>query len=307
MWPELLENIDFTTPFFIGKVLWTSPNEPKSLVDLRGGLDALGAINVGPGRFAYRGAYAAALSRAKVIAKDIGARHGFEEWYLPKLLPGSTLDKFGCTKVWPDYLFRVSQHTIGDSRNTIGWDGTPHYLDPVQCASFYEALSFLDLETVCPLKVMDQSGYTYRNEFKEKLNHTMKTVEFLRAEYVFVGRNMVRQSRATLIEEYMRLLNSCGMKWRLVVGQGCYETPTEDDIAEYDAAKDIASVPILDLEIYSLSLGEWVEVIGGSYLHNHKLKRFGHPENGIESGCMGVGLTRLAGMMLEYIGPSVNS
>ncbi len=307
MRPNHLLDIQFDGPFFIGKVLWTSTDEARSLVDLRNGLDALGVIAVGPGRFVYHGPYAAALSRVKTMARDIGRKLGHDEWYLPKLVPGSTLDNFGCTSVWPAYLMKVGQYEKGNMENTIHADSGEYFLDPVQCAAFYEALSFLDLNKVCPLKIMDISGYTYRNEYSHKLNSTMKTIEFLRAEYVFVGRDLVKQARSALFGEYMALLDACRMQWRLVVGQGCYDNPSEDDKEEYAKAQDIESVPILDLEIYSKSLGEWVETIGGSYFHDHKLRRFGHPDKGLESGCMGVGLTRLAGLMLEYMGTEVES
>jgi seryl-tRNA synthetase len=304
-----LSEIKATPPFAIDQVLWTSPNKPRSICDLKKDLPEIGAIKVGPGRYAYKGSYAEAIEWARQTAIDIGRQLKFEQWYLPKLVPSDVLNNFGCIEVWPAYLLKVSPYTETNytDKNTISMQGKTYFLDPVQCAAFYETLANLKLDDVCPLKILDISGYTYRNEFIENLSGTIKTIEFLRAEYVFVGKDFVKNARAQLIESYIDLFEKFQLTWRLTVGKGCYDMPTQADKDEYMAAKDISSVPVLDIEIFSSSLNSWIEVIGASYLQGRKLARFGYAERGYESGCIGVGLTRLAGLLLENLGVNVTN
>ena len=303
-----LSGIPAVAPFEIGQVLHTSSHGARSQCDLKTGLQGLGAIRLGPGRYAYRGVYAKAIEHAREIALDIGQRLGYEQWYLHKLVPSDVLSKFGCIEAWPQYLLKAAPFAApGNAENTITDQGEAYFLDPVQCASFYEALATVNLEETCPLKIIDISGYTYRNEFVEKLNGTMKTVEFLRAEYIFVGNDFVKQARNQILHSYVDFFEKMQIKWRLAVGAGCYDTPAQIDLDEYAKAKEIESVPVLDIEVFSPSLNDWIEVVGASYLHGHKLERFGYCKEGYESGCVGVGLTRLAGIALEYLGPEVES
>ncbi|NIA14248.1 MAG: hypothetical protein GWP08_09205 [Nitrospiraceae bacterium] len=307
---ESLRHLDslqsLTPPFYEGQVLWSSVREACSLVDLTADLTDFGALPLVGGRYAYRGAFALALEKVRQAALDIGLKQGFEQWYLPKVVPQSVLEKFGCVQAWPYYLLKVvpfvedldpRPHGVSDRRE-------PFCLDPVQCAPVYEVLEKYGLLGDHPLKIVDLSGYTYRNEYEDTLDTPVHTVEFLRAEYVFVGRGVVREMRRRLLEQYFSILDMLGMKWRLIVGKGCYDVPTEEDKRGYAEAADIEDVPVLDIEVYSASLSSWVETVGASHSYGRRVEAFGSPpQQGYESGCVGVGLTRFAALCFEYLGP----
>ena len=305
---QRLEDLRVEPPYEVGQVLWSSSHAAATEFRVWDDLAAAGALSVGPGRYALRGPFAAMVEHLRSTALGIGHQLGYELWCLPKLVPVSVLQKFGCVEAWPDYLLRVIPFgkKLSDQECTIAADEDQYCLEPVQCAAFYEALGSQPTSELPTIKAIDISGYTYRNEFRSELEGTIKSVEFLRAEYVFAGRATVREARADLLEKYFALCETNRLKWRVVVGKGCYLHPTEADRSAQRDAVDILDIPVLDIEIYSQSLGKWIEVAGASHLHASKLIRFGVNAGAeYESGCFGVGLTRLAGLLLEYHGTDI--
>ncbi|NUN08663.1 MAG: hypothetical protein HUU54_05745 [Ignavibacteriaceae bacterium] len=307
---EILNSINFDPPFYIGKVLYTSKHETKKVVDISRGLEKYGAIELNPGRYFYQDLFADVLELLQNHAKQIGNKLGFKTVYLPKIVPLEVLNSFGIAEAWPAYILRVKpMQDYADGMFTTLKEDNSYCLDPVQCASFYELLKINNENIKYPLKVLDISGYTYRNEFHNKLNNTIKSLEFLRAEFIIAGSGIVSVTRNNLINEYLYLFDRLNLQWRLTVGSGCYEFPSEIELKAYERANSKDNIPILDIELFSPSLNEWIEVIGASNLFDDKIKRFNLKQVSadVESGCFGVGLSRLSGLLIEAHGNQIET
>jgi hypothetical protein len=105
----------------------------------------------------------------------------------------------------------------------------------------------------------------------------------------------------------MALLDRLHILWRLVVGRGCYDMPTKEDLLEYDRATCVQEIPIYDFELYRKCGGRaaWLEFAGCSVLRDRKTKAFGIKRTGggpLWSGCVGFGLGRLLSVFLSYYG-----
>lgn len=248
---------------------------------------------------------------------------GFEEWLLPRYIPHEALDSFKLTQFAPDLLLRA---------------GEDHYLDPVQCVSFYHHLRGRTFRAgELPVRVVEaMGGWTWRNETKAMLDGPYRAKEFLRVEHVFCGTpEQVRQVRKDLCESISRLFSEFGIAWQVVVGSGCMDLPSLTQARE--SAQQADDVPVQDIEVpirgalsklpdlplpyttthTKLSHGKLVscisdhaywdhdEVCGCSVEGDHLTRDFSiTDESGqpVWSGCCGVGLNRLVLALLYQHG-----
>lgn len=111
------------------------------------------------------------LNRILGIISIFQTGMGFEQVYLPKILPVETLRKAGIIGKWDPYLLSVNPYS-----ETKGV--TEEYLmDPLQCLACYQALEGERLDvSQKPIKWFDCSGPTYRNENLERIEAGVRQI-----------------------------------------------------------------------------------------------------------------------------------
>ena len=227
---------------------------------------------------------------------------GFEEVVLPKIAPVDSFRKDDILGRWDDYLISVKpfSRTNGVKEEYI--------MDPLQCTVFYQFHENKRIDVSrCPKKWYDHSGPTYRNEDSNKIVPSVKQREFHRAEFMYLGtREQVIETREKCLTQLEQLCVDLGLKYRIVVGSGCYQLKD----GKIKMPESLEEIPIKDLEIYcpgySNKNGEsYLEVIGSSILANTMTSRFNiNGKNGEElwSGCTGIGLNRLMYAVISNYG-----
>jgi seryl-tRNA synthetase len=221
------------------------------------------------------------------VTRKIIGKFSFDKIILPKMSPISTYAKANVLGKWDFYLEKVSPF---DDTNGVKED---YILEPLQCIPFYQSLEGKELSINKPIKVFDCSGPTYRNEDLDKVKPMVKQREFHRSEFIYIGKQKdIVNLRENIIKELMAIFNDLGMRYRLVVGTGCFEL-SENEIVFPETSEEI---PIKDIELYIPSTNSWLEVVGASVLWNIQTKRFNIKSKNNEelwSGCVGIGLERL--------------
>ncbi len=253
------------------------------------------------GQWAYRGVAAEVIyALLNLIFKEIALPLNFEMWLFPRIHPHETVSKFGLIESWPYYLLEVLPFDASRGKQTIG---EPHFLDPVQCISFYELLKMYPELAKEPRRVIEfLGGLTFRNEDKDKLLPSIKNVEFLRVEMIYYDiRRKIIETRWNLMERIASLLESWDVPFRLVIGSGCYEYPSQEELSKFYEARTVEEIPILDIEVPVEMNGKevWVELAGCSLEYELKVKRFGI-ETEFESGCVGIGINRFLVVIASY-------
>lgn len=226
----------------------------------------------------------------------------FEEVVLPKIAPVDTFRKADILSKWDDYLLSVKpfSQTKGVKEEYL--------MDPLQCTVFYQ---FFENKTLnaskIPVKWYDRSGPTYRNEDLNKIEASVKQREFHRAEFIYLGtKEQVIETRETCLVQLEKLCQDLGLRYRIVVGGGCYQLKEE----EIPAPESLEEIPIKDLEIYIPHQDRWLEVVGSSVLANTMTSRFNiRGSNGEElwSGCTGIGLNRLMYALISNYGTEIEN
>ena len=213
---------------------------------------------------------------------------GFEEVYLPKIIPFRTVETAGIVDKWNDYLISVLPYgeTKGVKEQFI--------MDPLQCLAFYQAFEnqVVDVSQGA-IKWYDHSGPTYRNENLDKIKPNVKQREFHRAEFVYLGtEEQVRKTRDDGLGRLEKLCQELGLKTRIVYGNSCYQEGGD----------------ILDLEIYLPKEKEWLELAGAAVLFDINTSRFkitSTKNENLWSGCLGIGLNRFMYALIAYHGTDI--
>ncbi|MBS3122485.1 hypothetical protein J4434_06405 [Candidatus Woesearchaeota archaeon] len=237
-----------------------------------------------------------------LLNKYIRDSIGFEEVVLPKIAPVDTFRKAGILSKWDNYLISVKpfSQTKGVKEEYL--------MDPLQCTAFYQfhENKIIDVSKG-PRKWYDRSGPTYRNEDSDKIFPSIKQREFHRAEFMYLGtKEQVIETRETCLAQLEKLCHDLGLRYRIVVGSGCYQLKE----GEIPAPESVEEIPIKDLEIYCQGHknkdGEpYLEVVGSSILADTMTSRFNiRGSNGEElwSGCTGIGLNRLMYAIISTYG-----
>ena len=205
------------------------------------------------------------------IEKEVG----FEEVYLPKIIPEETLEKAEIINRWNDYL--ISVLPFGKTKGVK----ERYAMDPLQCLACYQLLEGERLDvSKGPLKWYDHSGPTYRNEDLDKIRPGVKQREFHRAEFVYIGtEEQVKETRNKCLIQLKKLCNDLRLKHRVVEGDSCYHKGGD----------------IKDIEVYIPQRKEWLELAGAAVLYDITTSRFnikGKDGEKLWSGCVGIGLDR---------------
>jgi len=223
----------------------------------------------------------------------------FSEMAFPRLLSFSVASRFGLADSWPEILMSVRAFQPSREERFLGLTDSGFILDPVQCAPFYEWMTERILsESDLPICVRENlGGWSYRNERQDTLRTVRKSAEFLRDEYVFVGTGEhVHALRAQLLEAFCSLLGRKDLTFRVVVGAGCFQAEEETLSRNLRRVSKVSDIPILDVEMFLPETEEWLEVAGSSLWGSRLTDAFNirSTEGRLESGCMGVGISRLA-------------
>jgi seryl-tRNA synthetase len=237
-----------------------------------------------------------------LLDKRITKPLDFEEVALPKIAPVSTFEKAGILGRWDDYLLSVKPFS-----NTNGV--TDEYLmDPLQCIALYQFFENRSLDAKdLPIRWFDSSGPTYRNEDSDKIIPLVKQREFHRAEFMYVGtKTQVIYIREECLARLEQLCIDLELKYRIVVGAGCYQTKK----GEFETPESLREIPIKDLEIVCPGHGnrngeQYLEVVGSSILGKILTSRFnitGTDGSGLWSGCTGIGLERMMFALITNYG-----
>jgi len=300
--PPINPNEDITQ--FVGRVIVESEAKPSPLPidDVTEFLVKSGAIHEYlPGQYVYLDK-AAHLIHAilDMIYHEIAKPLGFKRWILPRIHKVKTAEDFGLVEAWPYYLLKVDAYDYSRGVQTIK---SGYVLDPVQCMGFYELLREREDLRKKPLRIYEVGGgFTYRNEDKDKLNGIFKTVEFLRAEILYYDtRENIIRIRQEVIDRLLKLLDDLNIQWRVVIGMGCYEYPSKEELCKFYEASKVGEIPVLDVEVLVKNNGEeeWIELAGCALEYDLKVKRFGI-NDGLESGCVGIGVNRFLGAICSY-------
>jgi len=217
----------------------------------------------------------------------------FEEVILPKVAPVKSFRKANVLDKWNDYLLSVKPFS-----ETKGVE-EEYILDPLQCTVFYQFHEGKKINVDGgPIKWLDRSGPTYRNEDLDKIFPGVKQREFHRAEFVYLGTpKQVIEIREKCLAQMEKFCIDFGLRYRIVVGASCYQLES----GEIRVPENLEEIPIKDLEIYCPGYknkddDSWLEIIGSSILAETMTKRFeicGECGEELWSGCTGIGLNRL--------------
>ncbi|MCI0503661.1 hypothetical protein L0Y65_03020 [Candidatus Micrarchaeota archaeon] len=226
-----------------------------------------------------------------LLGREIGGRMGFEEITLPKIAPLDTFRKADILGKWDDYLIAATPYA-----GTRGVADT-YLLDPLQCTAVYQFLENREMSAeILPLRWLDCSGPTYRNEDSTRFEALVRQREFHRFELAYIGtREQVIGIREECLARLEALLMELGLGYRISVGSGCYQIRD----GELDTPQAPEEIPIKDLEVYCPGReenGAFLEVAGCAVLAATMTSRFKIREkdgNALWSGCTGVGLERM--------------
>jgi seryl-tRNA synthetase len=276
----------------------------------------------GRGQWIFTAPITTLLNTVKsMIIEDILKPLGFEEWMLPKLTPLTVIAKM------PGYLDHLAEGMIYcmvpprredalldfkrdfTARKKIDVDllrreleGPLYVLEPAQCTPFYQFFSgeYIDLDEDLPVKVYDQSGWTWRWEGKG-VRGLERTIEFYRLEAVWLtSRSEAVELRDRIADESYRLADSMlELEARLVVGAPFYMSSEEASKTYVDISKP-EGYPTVDLEAWLPYRGnreesEWLEIGAYTCAKDKYVRSFNIREvkgREIWTGCAGFGLTR---------------
>jgi seryl-tRNA synthetase len=262
-----------------------------------------------------------------VFIKNVAVSQKFREWIFPRIIPEEVLAKTGWLtnhreEAWfvdPKREFTYDPDedshaaTLYPKATAIGFPEAvhPYALDPIQCVSLYHAYYRQAIEkSKLPIKVFEhQGGWTHRNE--RRVQGLVRGVEFLRLEFVWIAtqesainiRNEVLGSVVEQIGDHLEL------EVRLAAGDSCFDEADREyklPLVVRERIQDVYQEAAVDvLTFYGTNTLE----IASAARHQHLAKRFGirvQADGGKTedawSGCLGIGLTRLAAAFLDKHG-----
>lgn len=231
----------------------------------------------------------------------------FREMGFPRLLPLDVAKSCGLIEAWPDILLSVQAFAKPKDARALDQHHGKFLLDPLQCAPAYAWLTGRELhQNELPICIREElGGWSYRNERKEALSPVLKAVEFLRNEYIFIGTpEKVRDIRAELVDAFCGYLEESDLQYRVTVGMGCFELEKDELSQKLKATENLIDIPILDVEVFLPEEGTWLEVLGSSLWQSKLVESFKIRSKRIklESGCVGIGVSRLSYGMLAQLG-----
>ena len=258
-----------------------------------------------------------------LLINRIAVQQKFEEWIGSRIIPEAVIAKTGWLvhhghEAWYVCPRKQSSFPSEDPKLMVGEVGTPHQteyvLDPIQCVSLYHALYDSKLSKL-PLKIYEhQAGLTYRHE--DNATGFPAGLEFMRIEFVWIAkkeeaidiRNKLASGVADLFAEQLWL------KLRIARGDSCFEEPAiegyaDDSLFERDNEDSWNPLPSVDVVVLFDNADPHLEVAsaGRSDVIPRRFQISTEDKSCLWSGCLGVGLTRVAFAFLRQHGFQANA
>jgi hypothetical protein len=258
----------------------------------------------------------------EILIKDVARAEAFEEWIFPRMVPEEVLAKTGWLnnhreEAWlidskREFVFEPDDEGLFWREDRFPSEPHPYALDPIQCVSLYYALFGKTLEQKdLPIKVFEhQGGWTHRYETSP--NGLTKGIEFLRLELVWIAleedaiaiRN--RRLEATVIALSEQLI----LDVSVAEGDSCFEEPTTSGYVSILPITQLNDLyPKASVDILTAYQGRNDLEVGSASRHDRLPRRFeikASLPNGSSvhpwSGCLGIGLTRLAAAFVDKHG-----
>jgi hypothetical protein len=260
----------------------------------------------------------------EILVKEVARPADFEEWIFPRMVPEEVLAKTGWLnnhreEAWlvdpkREFVFKPDEEGLFPQKDRFPSEPLPYALDPIQCVSLYFALFGKTLKQEdLPIKVFEhQGGWTHR--YETAASGLTRGIEFLRLEMVWIALeqdaiNIRNQRLKATVEAISDQLN---LDVAIAGGDSCFEEPTPTG---YGAG---GILPVIQLpELYPQASVDILTTFQGSNdLEVATASRYDRLPRRFEikalladgscvhpwSGCLGIGLTRLAAAFLEKHG-----
>jgi len=265
-----------------------------------------------------------------ILIREIARPLRFNEWIFPRMVPDEVLGKTGWMthhrhEAW---LLDPQREIVYDPEDPGLSPKRDHFpslplrfaLDPIQCVSLYFALHGKTLEeNSLPLKVFEyQGGWSHR--YENSPDGLIRGIEFLRLEFVWIAKedDAIQLRNDLLLRAVESIRDHLQLEVWVAKGDACFEEPSSiayaaDDIFTPEEINEVYPLPSVDiLTSYESYNGGKLEV-GSAGRHDRLAHRFEIKVNSGKqvfypwSGCLGIGLTRLAAAFLNRYGFDPNS
>lgn len=268
-----------------------------------------------------------ALRRLLII--EVALDQEFEEYIFPRMVPEEVLAKTGWLtnhreEAWlidpkREFIFEPDSpaetaglFTKGSSFPEFPTTPLPYALDPIQCVSLYYALFNRTLKhSEWPIKAFEyQGGWSHR--YEKSASGLLRGVEFLRLELVWIADQdqTIRLRTEVLKRAGQALQEQLQLKIHLAEGDSCFEEP---ELSTYEVLHELKDLVKLAQQANSIDIiAEYPDTqveVASSGRHDSLPRRFQiqlQDETGKAldawSGCLGLGLTRLAAVFLNTHG-----
>lgn len=250
-----------------------------------------------------------------MLEQDVALRYGFEEWVFPRMVPDEVLAKTGWLthhrqEAWlvdpkRDQVFDPDAKGLFPLKEKFPWEPLPYVLDPIQCVSLYYALYGKTLEHL-PLKAFESiGGWSHRHETAPTA--LTRGIEFLRLELVWIAteKDAIRIRNEVVGVAAKMLADELNLEIKVAESDSCFKEPPLEkyvlrNLGELQTLWRSGSIDVvtscfgLDLELASA---------GRSDLLPRRFDiKMDNSSDPLWSGCMGLGLTRIAAAFLVKAG-----
>jgi seryl-tRNA synthetase len=245
-----------------------------------------------------------------IIIEEIALKHKFKECIFPRLIPNSALIQTGwsdnhkneiieiCPKIISSYEPKAGNIFMNENMACV--NSLIYSLDPVQCVSLYYAYSDKVInDSDLPIQYFEhQGGWTFRNEINP--DGIYRAIEFLRLEFVWIASEQTTTEIRNNLVEAVSMLMKTDMHLPIQAREGdlCFEKPDKDDpkdIYDINHIHDLFPFSSIDLICkYNEFNMEIVSACRYDKIPERFNIRSSNTKNKLWSGCLGVGLSRLA-------------
>ena len=257
-----------------------------------------------------------------ILIDAVAVHNGFEEYIFPRIVPEEVLAKTG----WLTY-HREEAWLVDPKReftfNNPDEDGLfpkqtrfpeqphPYALDPIQCVSLYYALHGNSIPaSELPLKAFEfQGGWTHR--YESAPSGLLRGIEFLRLELVWIAKEKdAVDIRNSIVEATMQAItDQIHLHVQAAKGDSCFvePPPQENGYGQiYELADLMHLFPQPSIDILCKYQGADLEIASAgrdlTLPRRFQISLTGQPNVNLWSGCLGIGLTRLAAAFLDHWG-----
>ncbi len=261
-----------------------------------------------------------------IFIRRIAREHEFEEWLFPRMVPEEVLAKTGWLNFHREEAWLISpkREHVFDPENAdlfplqekFPAQPLPYALDPIQCVSFYYSLYGTTIsQRDLPMRVFEyQGGWTYRYETHP--DGLQRGLGFLRLELIWLGiQSHAERIRNETLRSFVRALEEqLYLDVELGIADSCFEEAPKEGydqkrVVEAKNIDRVLDVPSVDVIVHDPESGEYMEIASAGR-HEKLPRRFqisiepmaDNPAPLAWSGCLGIGITRVAAAFLKKHG-----